>query len=753
MYRLAPDSAELDTDPSFLPSTSSRTRTRSEFEQQQRDGTSNLGRPSNSSSHRVHSDEDQHARKKRKHDKGLVSSHLSTEYFSPRSVSEMRLVDSAENDSASTLSVSLNSESSCENLITQEVTYGSDSLSQDPTTWRSDVSILTNGNGISTNGLKHNGKEDGKIVTHSISRVVLPGMRLYEDSCIDREEFVRLVIQSLRDVGYTESASTLEAESGYKMETPDVSLFRSYIHKGQWNEAENCLDRLGIKGEEHRRIFRFLISQQKYLELLESQNVNTALHVLRNELAVFTANQDELHSLSSLIMCSSAEDLRIRAKWDGSKETSRKVLLSQLQQLIPPSTMLPERRFSAVIEQAFTYQRTHCLYHNVPYTPESFSLYTDHQCSRDDFPLLTTNILKQHTDEVWYISWSHDGQYLASASKDQRAFIWRIGPETEPNVRDCSLERRLNEHQYPVGYVAWSPDDKILLTSADSVIKLWNPKTGECIRELNAHEDMVSALEWLPDGTGFLSGGMDRKILLWDAVDHHEELWIKTTIRVTDLALASDLSRLVVIGLEPLPISQPKLSSQQDVQNSGVPSSSQQSVNSKENRLIIYDFASKKQEASIRLEGELTSVKISQDSRFALVNHAPDEVQLWDLESGRMARKFTGQRQGQHVIRSCFGGIDGNFVVSGSEDEKVYIWHRDTGVLLEAIPGHGAGSVNAVAWNPVNERLFASCSDDGTVRIWESPHADLLLAGVSVESSTSYTMDRSKKGKGRETTL
>lgn len=32
-----------------------------------------------------------------------------------------------------------------------------------------------------------------------------------------------------------------------------------------------------------------------------------------------------------------------------------------------------------------------------------------------------------------------------------------------------------------------------------------------------------------------------------------------------------------------------------------------------------------------------------------------------------MARKFTGQRQGQHIIRSCFGGVDGNFVVSGSE--------------------------------------------------------------------------------------
>lgn len=36
-----------------------------------------------------------------------------------------------------------------------------------------------------------------------------------------------------------------------------------------------------------------------------------------------------------------------------------------------------------------------------------------------------------------------------------------------------------------------------------------------CLRELDSHEETVSALEWLPDGSGFLSAGLDRKIILW----------------------------------------------------------------------------------------------------------------------------------------------------------------------------------------------------------------------------------------------
>ena len=40
------------------------------------------------------------------------------------------------------------------------------------------------------------------------------------------------------------------------------------------------------------------------------------------------------------------------------------------------------------------------------------------------------------------------------------------------------VEFTLRDHPYPVGALAWSLDDSILLTSADNLIILWETKVG-----------------------------------------------------------------------------------------------------------------------------------------------------------------------------------------------------------------------------------------------------------------------------------
>ena len=149
-------------------------------------------------------------------------------------------------------------------------------------------------------------------------------------------------------------------------------------------------------------------------------------------------------------------------------------------------------------------------------------------------------------------------------------------------------------------------------------------QTGLCIRVLDTHLETVTALAWLPDGSGFISGGLDRKIILWvwhsydqspenlpfkllqDMDGKQRDTWGTTSIRVTDLAVTPDFTRLVAVGMHQLPpapsVTVIDLNQQRgQTGEAATPPTggNQPQAKDTENRMIIYDLATKQIESYV----------------------------------------------------------------------------------------------------------------------------------------------------------
>lgn len=92
-------------------------------------------------------------------------------------------------------------------------------------------------------------------------------------------------------------------------------------------------------------------------------------------------------------------------------------------------------------------------------------------------------------------------------------------------------------------------------------------------------------------------------------------------------------------------------------------------------------------------------------------------LDLWDLNRKERINRFRGHIQEMHIIKCSFGGANESLVVCGSENGSIFIWNKDKGDLLVKLEAHSQ-IVNAVHWNPTEPFVFASCSDDQTIKIW-----------------------------------
>ncbi len=114
-----------------------------------------------------------------------------------------------------------------------------------------------------------------------------------------------------------------------------------------------------------------------------------------------------------------------------------------------------------------------------------------------------------------------------------------------------TIQRQNSDAAIPTGISIRKSTDEIAVVGDDHLVRIKNRKTGELIRIFETHSDWVKVAKFHPDSKTLFTAGADRKIVVWNADNHHDYHRFATENRaISDLEIDQTGRFLATVGFD-----------------------------------------------------------------------------------------------------------------------------------------------------------------------------------------------------------
>jgi WD40 repeat protein len=332
---------------------------------------------------------------------------------------------------------------------------------------------------------------------------------------------------------------------------------------------------------------------------------------------------------------------------------------------------------------------------------------------------LTKSVFTETFSQVLSIAFSPDGKLIATGDVNHEIHVWQV--ETGKQLLTCKVDEGW------IWSVAFSPNGRLLASSANRTVNLWDVQTGECVKILKGYSDRVFSLAFSPDGCLLATGSEDRLVRVWD---------VKTGQLLKMLSGHTDEVRSVAFSPQ-------SYIGKQSIHHSNRQNQTRHLLASASYDRTVRLWDINTGECCKTLEGHtdwVWSVAFSPDGKTLASSSSDCTVKLWSASSGKCLRSLQGHSQ---QIRTVDFSPDGKILASGSDDCSVRLWNYHTGEALRVLPGHTSW-ISSIAFSP-DDCLLASGSEDQSVRLWKT-QTNLCLKTLQGHSNGVWSVAFSPQG-------